>query len=135
MGRALLGLLPWWALAAIGGVLLVWVGARVEQHGADRIQARWDQAEQARQALEREQLREDARLGGQAGMNHEQDKQALERVLRKTKGALDDALKRAATCGPTAGDVVVPGALGVRLNEVSRARAAGSAASEPVGGV
>jgi flagellar biosynthesis/type III secretory pathway M-ring protein FliF/YscJ len=123
-----LSLIPWWAKALVVGVLLTWVVIKADQHGADRIQAKWDKADADRKAAETAEVREGARFGAQAGQNHEDDKRALEAALRRKNGALDEALKKAAQCGPTAADVVLPGALGVHLNDI---RPPGPAASEP----
>ena len=117
--------------AVVAGLLaLAWVGVKLEQHGADRIQANWDEAERKREKAEADERREGSRFGAQAGQNHEDDKRALEAALRRKNGALDEALKKAAQCGPTAGDVVLPGELGVHLNDI---RAPGPATSEPAG--
>ena len=123
-------LLGWLRGAAVVAVLLglACVGVKLEQHGADRIQAKWDKAEQKRKDAETQEIREGARFGAQAGQNHENDKRALEAALRRKNGALDEALKKAAQCGPTAGDVVLPGELGVHLNDL---RATRSTPGEP----
>lgn len=128
---AFLSLIPWWVKALVIGSLLVFAAIKIERHGADRIQAKWDKAERDRKDAQDAEIREGRRFGDQAGQNHEADKRALEAALRRKNGALDEALEKAAQCGPTAGDVVVPGALGVRLNELSHVRAAGSAPAEP----
>lgn len=115
--------------AVVAGLLaLAWVGVKLEQHGADRIQAKWDKAERDRKDAEDQERREGRNAGAQAGQNHENDKRALEAALRRKNGALDEALTKAAQCGRTAADVVLPGALGVHLNSI---RAPGPAAGEP----
>lgn len=129
--NAFLSLIPWWGKALVVFSLLTFAGVKLERHGANRIQAKWDKAELDRKTAETTEIREGARFGAQAGQNHETDKRALEAALRRKNGALNEALEKAAQCGRTAADVVLPGALGVHLNTLSSVRAAGSTAAEP----
>lgn len=124
------------AVAAIAAVLAVaWAAVKLEQHGADRIQAKWNASKLADQAAVDDQRREDARINGAASANHQAATAAALAALRRNKGALDDALQRASQCGPTAGDMVLPGELGMHLNEISAAGSTGAAGSEPVDAV
>lgn len=126
-----LSIVPWWAKALVVFSLLTFAGIKLERHGADRIQAKWDKAERDRKDAQDQEIREGRNAGDQAGQNHEADKRALEAALRRKNGALDEALKKAAQCGRTAADVVLPGELGLYLNTLSSVRAAGPSASEP----
>lgn len=116
--------------AALVGLALgvVRVGVLIEQHGADRVQRQWDAVELQRAQAAADQRREDTRIANAASAQHETDRAAIEAALRRSQGALNAALQRPAECGPTASDLVLPGALGVRLNAI---RAAGGGAPGP----
>ena len=102
-----------------------------EQRGADRVQAKWDKAELERSAAEQETKREDARMGAQASQAHEADRQAMGEAVTRNRGVSRDDMRKPAKCGPTVGDAVVPGSLGLYLNQILRAGQAGPAASKP----
>ena len=131
MFKAFATLVPAWVWIVVTLAALGWVGIKVEQHGADRIQTKWDKAEADRKEKERLATQQDASLGNQGSQTHEDDRNRLQAELNKTQGKLDAALKRPARCGPTAGDVVVPGDLGVRLNAITVAAPAGPTTGKP----
>lgn len=81
--------------AVIAAVLaLAWAAVKLEQHGADCIQAKWDASKLADQAAIDDQRREDARINGAAITNHQADTTAALAAVRRNKGALDEALQR-----------------------------------------
>ena len=134
----LLNLIPPQAQGILAGLLvlaLVLGLARAavwfEQRGADRVQAKWDKAELDRSLAEQETKREDARMGAQASETHEKERQAMQVATARNRKASHEDLRKPAHCGPTAGDAVVPGSLGVYLNSILRAGQAGPAASQP----
>lgn len=131
MWRAVMGLVPWWAWALVGAVVLALVVAKADQNGADRVQAFWDKDKLLRQDAEQQRMREDARIADQAAATHEADKAALQAAIYRTKGALDAALKKPARCGATAADVVIPGDLGMQLNAIEHAVGPAGPASQP----
>ncbi len=127
--RVLAGLKAVAVVAVLLGV--AWVLVKIEQHGADRVQADWDASKLADQQAIEVQRRDDARINNAASAQHERDRAAAMAALQRNQGAVDAALQRASQCGPTAGDAVVPGELGVHLNAISAAIAPGAASSEP----
>jgi hypothetical protein len=108
-------------------------GRRERLVGRAEVQAQWDadKAERMRQAFDA--FRSSERAGNAAGARHEAAVRAIRKELAHVSIELEQALQRPISCPPAglrAGDVPIPGELGVRLNAIRAAGAASAAASE-----
>ena len=104
--------------------------------GGDSVRIDWREAEAEAQRLAARSRAAGAAAGHAAAVRLEADRDAIRRALQRTSKELEDALNRPPLqCPRTVGDAVVPGALGVRLNDIDRAIEAGATAGQPAGAV
>ncbi len=109
-------------LIVLSYLLALWAG----WHWGEKLkQAEWDKAKLAQQQVVMDEFKRTEKASYDAGVSYEVKKRVILKKLTTPDRKLD------ATLQTPAGDVVIPGDLGMRLNELAGAEPASAPASQP----